>query len=124
VLFADDFEGGLIPSVGTWTLIGPSVTVTNATAPPEPGPAEGAAYGHEAWVDRSPNPVCVWRSRIVLTRYEIDDAPPDARGLIRQRVHDGTHRGTDGAVASRINALVLNTALAAGTGRCPDWAPI
>lgn len=42
-LFHDGFESGNFssPSVGTWTLVGPDVTVTNAASP---GPAEGSYY--------------------------------------------------------------------------------
>jgi len=41
-LFRDNFEsGGFSPSVGTWTTVGPDVTVTNAVSP---GPAEGSFY--------------------------------------------------------------------------------
>jgi PEP-CTERM motif len=42
VLFSDNFEsGGFNPSVGSWTIVGPDVTVTNAASP---GPAEGSFY--------------------------------------------------------------------------------
>ena len=42
VLFSDNFEsGGFSPSVGSWTIVGPDVTVTNAASP---GPAEGCFY--------------------------------------------------------------------------------
>jgi hypothetical protein len=44
VLFHDDFENGLSatsPSVGTWSIVGPAVTATNALIP---GPAQGSFY--------------------------------------------------------------------------------
>jgi hypothetical protein len=42
VLFSDNFEsGGFNPSVGSWGIIGPDVTVTNAASP---GPAQGSFY--------------------------------------------------------------------------------
>jgi hypothetical protein len=45
VLFSDDFEtGSFSPAVGAWTIIGPSVSVTNSTVPPDPGPAQGSFY--------------------------------------------------------------------------------
>ena len=44
VLFNTDFESGLAPSVGSWSVVGPSVSVTTSTPAPEPGPAEGASY--------------------------------------------------------------------------------
>ena len=44
VLFNTDFESGLVPSVGSWSVVGPSVSVTTSTTAPEPGPAEGASY--------------------------------------------------------------------------------
>lgn len=44
VLFNANFESGLAPSVGSWSVVGPSVSVTNTTTAPEPGPAEGASY--------------------------------------------------------------------------------
>jgi hypothetical protein len=44
-VFKDNFEtGAFAPSIGSWTIIGPDVTVTNSTAPPDPGPAEGSFY--------------------------------------------------------------------------------
>lgn len=83
------------------------------------------AYGHEAWVDRSPNPVCVWRSNIAITSYAVDDVPPGIGELIRARVHDGAHRGTDRAVASGLNELFWGAALsAAAEARCNDWASL
>lgn len=44
VLFNTNFESGLVPSVGAWSVVGPSVSVTSSTTAPEPGPAEGASY--------------------------------------------------------------------------------
>jgi hypothetical protein len=43
ILFHDGFESGDFssPTGGTWTLVGPDVTVTNASTP---GPAEGSYY--------------------------------------------------------------------------------
>jgi hypothetical protein len=44
VLFKDDFESGLTPSspsIGSWSIFGPDVTVTNASSP---GPAQGSFY--------------------------------------------------------------------------------
>jgi len=41
-LFLDNFEtGGFSPSVGSWSIAGPDVTVTGASSP---GPAEGSLY--------------------------------------------------------------------------------
>jgi hypothetical protein len=43
-LFHEDFESGtLSPSPGT-SFVGPSVTVTNSTTAPDPGPAQGQFY--------------------------------------------------------------------------------
>jgi hypothetical protein len=44
LFFNDDFESGTTPSspgVGSWSIFGPDVTVTNA---PVPGPAQGSFY--------------------------------------------------------------------------------
>ena len=44
VLFNTDFESGFAASVGSWSVVGPSVSVTTSITAPEPGPAEGASY--------------------------------------------------------------------------------
>ena len=44
LFFSDNFESGITPSsptVGSWSIFGPDVTVTNA---PSPGPAQGSFY--------------------------------------------------------------------------------
>lgn len=44
-LFKDDFENGSFsPSTGTWSIVGPDVTVISSTVPPFPGPAQGTFY--------------------------------------------------------------------------------
>lgn len=83
------------------------------------------AYGHEAWVDRGPDPVCVWRSKIGITSYAVDDVPPGGGELIRRRVQDGAHRATDDAVASALNELFWSAPMPAdAVSRCNDWASL